>query len=1006
MNFKKLEVYGFKSFADKLSVEFSDGITAIVGPNGCGKSNVADAIRWALGEQSARTLRGASMADVIFNGTDARKSLSFCEVLLHFDNTARIFDTEYDEVVISRKLYRDGTSEYGLNKQQCRLKDIHAILFNSGLGRDSYSIIGQGRIDEILSAKPDDRRLIFEDAAGISKYKQSKLENERRLLRVEESLAITNTTVNELERQLGPLKKQAEDARLYFELKDKLRHLEVNAYLRDHDSSEADRKKFADRIAGIEDEITFRHGEYNAVCMTYSETLDSMNSADEKLRDLNNNLLDLTVRLEKQAGQVMLVQNRIEYLVEQNIRMKGENEEYAHEAAAARDELAALRAGREGTTAELNALKAELNKQTDAYTAAAQSLAKSEGDAEDKNRRVIEAMARLSDVKADMSKLTAERAAAAERRADIAARAAALKKTLAETEAFLGAAAEQKKAELEELQALRAHSDSLTNKYNEALSALGAAAAELDKTAAAYHTAAARKKMLAEIQNEMQGYAVSVKRLVSDARADRELAARIEGVVAQLVKTDAKFETAVEIALGAALQNIVTKDEDAAKYLIAYLKDKKYGRATFLPMTAVKARELEPHHAQFIKERGVYGIASKLIEFDPKYADIFSNLLGRTLIVEDIDIAVSIARRAAYAFRIVTLDGDMINPQGSISGGSRRAEISGMLGAERELEEIAALAAQLKTRMDKLAEKQAKLGGERDELLKQIREASRKSADLGAVYSAHEADGAALERGQERDGAALKSLVSEDAGLAAREKEIEARLRSVDELEAVIASGKQTMDAGKEEDRRQFAIDKAELDRLAAAMTESKVAIAAAAAAAEGAESDIGRVTAEIARLEAAAAENRAEIEKNDVQIKTIEQSVTADEDSADTARLRAFVAAVREEIDKITAFKQICAGDVAELDKKRSELVTAVNGLNQRKFEQEKALERVNLNLETAQDRILREYNLTVDDCERYRDPGFDASGAKPEINRIGREIAKMGYINGNAPEDYDKVK
>ncbi|MBR5226670.1 MAG: AAA family ATPase, partial [Clostridia bacterium] len=568
MYFKGMELAGFKSFADKVEIKFDDGITAIVGPNGCGKSNVGDAIKWVLGEQSSKSLRGTSMQDVIFSGTEKRKSLSYCEVSLFFNNTDRLFNFEYDDIIVTRKLYRSGESEYLINRNPCRLKDIVNLFFDSGIGRDGYSIISQGKVEEIISSKPEQRRLIFEEAAGIAKFKSQKVESERKLERTEENLTRLRDIVGELDRQLGPLRKQAETAKIYLELRDVLKSLEVNAFIYQTENVDAKKAVLEERMNGLLQEISLKEGEMVRLGAQSSDCLENISKLDETMKNLNNEILHLTVGLEKQAGETNLLKERISGIEIQN------------------------------QTLETELLNAN------------NLILRSEAELKDKFER-----------KTQLEKL-----------------AESIAENSGDSENLLSSYNQMKQKETD---------------LNVSIRTLQAETTELYSTVLVQEN---RRRMLVEYQQEYEGFAFAVKKILKDAETDSSLRSKFIGVLAHLVQVEDKFETAIEVALGGALQNIVTETDQQAKDLIAYLKANRYGRATFMPVNVMKPRFLSAADKNLLTVEGCYGIASDLIRFDKKIENIVCNLLGNVVIAENLDIATSLAKHSNFRFRIVTLE--------------------------------------------------------------------------------------------------------------------------------------------------------------------------------------------------------------------------------------------------------------------------------------------------------------------------------------------------------------
>ncbi|MDR1906040.1 MAG: chromosome segregation protein SMC, partial [Clostridiales bacterium] len=699
MNFNKIEMQGFKSFADRTEIEFDNEVTAIVGPNGCGKSNVADAVRWVLGEQSAKTLRGKSMQDVIFNGTENRKSTSYCEVSLFFDNKSRLFNIDFDELVLTRKLDRSGDSEYLINRNNCRLKDIIDLLRDTGAGREGYSIIGQGRIDEILSAKPDDRRNIFEEAAGIAKSKSKKLEAERKLMRTRDNLSRHEDIMGELYHRLEPLKKQSEDAQRYVELKDELKLNEVNAYVYQYENNNRERDEINKRIFEIDEKLAAAKNIYDQTVSEFNIRLTEIGGADEKIASFREELTAYLVEAEKNAGEFKLRNERLSNLKSEQSRFEAELTALLDDAHSKRLEIGEIDFRSEDLKNQIknkNALLARAGKELNILK---ESLNEREGTIEQSNKSIIDNINRLSDIKANMSQLLKEEELLKEKDGELARKSEELRDMLVlcgETKQKIAAEAAIKKAEIDggEAELLR-----LDKSYAEKQISLSGSREEsksLGQRIAALQT---KVKMLDDIKNEYEGYSYPVKKLMLDSKSDTRLRDKNLGVLAEVIKVDEKYEHAIDAALGAALQNVIVNREEDAKFLIEYLKEKRYGRVTFLPLTSVRARLLEREYDGILKTAGCFGAASELIGYDPKFRDVIRNLLGRTVIVDTTDTAISMAKKYNYAFRIVTLEGDIFMTSGAISGGSRKNDSNAdIISRDRN---IAQTRAALKISVDK-----------------------------------------------------------------------------------------------------------------------------------------------------------------------------------------------------------------------------------------------------------------------------------------------------------------
>ena len=637
MYFKEMHMAGFKSFADKIEIKFDDGFTAIVGPNGCGKSNVGDAIRWVLGEQSSKNLRGSSMQDVIFNGTEKRKSLSYCEVSLFFNNTDRFFNFEYDDLIVTRKLYRSGESEYLINRNPCRLKDIVNLFFDSGIGRDGYSIIGQGKVEEIISSKPEARRLIFEEAAGIAKFKSQKIESQRKLERTEERLERLRDIVSELERQLGPLKKQAETAKIYLELRELLKSLEVNAFIFQTENIGQQKAKITERMDGILQEISLKETELVGLGQKSSDCLDDISRVDESIKELNNEKLVLSVGMEKQLGETKLLQERINNYAEQNQKLEQDKINYQ----------AVIRKNEEEKSEKLS---------RKAY------LEKSAKDIEAASGEYAGIIGRFSSLKARENEL---------------------------------------------ILSIKEEENNNTELYSK-ISVLEN-----------------RRRMLVEYQQEFEGYAFAVKKLLKEAEYKSEVSNRIVGVLASLINVPEKFETAIEVALGASVQNIVTNNEDDAKFLIKYLTKNSYGRATFLPITSMKPRHLNGDVQRILKTEGCFGVAAELLKYENRIKNVILNLLGNVVIVDNLDTAVRMAQNNNFAFKIVTLEGGIINPSGSMTGGSKKSNATNLISREREIETLAKGISEHKIKFQEQKQLILKLEQELKEVKSQLEELNK-----------------------------------------------------------------------------------------------------------------------------------------------------------------------------------------------------------------------------------------------------------------------------------------
>ena len=712
MRLKKLEIHGFKSFADKTEIVLNEGITGIVGPNGSGKSNIGDAVRWVLGEQSARVLRGSRMEDIIFNGTAKRKPASYCEVSLAFDNEDGALKSSFAEVMVTRRVYRNGDSEYYLNKTACRLKDILELFRDTGIGREGYSLIGQGRIDEILSVKSEDRRQIFEEAAGVMTYRVRKEEAERKLARTRDNLSRVQDILEELGSRIGPLETQAATAREYLDLSARLKTLEINIFLIRHakvrerleslrqtieglkdvllnhearlSENAAERERLEEAIACLEDELAQARA-------AHLESTDQMHEGQLEKEHIAQQLESTREELRRTEAEIASAAARQNDL--QALFTQGEQETRESDAALskARDELEKEQTRLDTYLAEADRCEEALNNHKADILTAVNRLSDARNRQERQQAVCSQMKIRLSEIEGSVQKyqdkqtaLTAALREAEKRAADVEEGLQTLKEDAAGTEGRLRALTLETQENAEKAQNLNAKWQADTSRY----------------------------RFMDEMSREMEGYNQSVRRALQYAQGNP----RVRGVVARLMQVPKELETAIDMVLGGALQNIVTEDEEAAKGLIDYLRNNRLGRATFLPMTSVKSRVLTNEERRLLSMPGCLGVASELISYDPAYRGIMENLLGRTVITKDLDSGIPIMRAGRHAFRLVTLSGDVMHSGGSMTGGTAAKSAVSLLGREREMQELKKTLDTERAELAALRDKLTRMQAQREEL--------------------------------------------------------------------------------------------------------------------------------------------------------------------------------------------------------------------------------------------------------------------------------------------------
>lgn len=1005
MKFKKLEIYGFKSFADKLEVKFESGVTGIVGPNGCGKSNVADSIRWVMGEQSAKSMRGSSMQDVIFNGTETRKPQSFSEVSLYFDNTEKIFPLDYDEVVLTRKLYRSGESEYAINKNPCRLKDIVDTLRDSGLGKDSYCVIGQGKIDALLSAKPEERRSVFEEAAGISKFKSRKIEAERKLERTRDNLTRLCDIISELERQLGPLAKQSENAKKFLEYRDKLKELELNIYVYQYDSASVNKATIRERLEAIDEELSLKTAEFEKAVEAFNESSQKIRELDRTIEQLRDELLNLTVGLEKKSGEAKLIQEKIGNYNQTADKLKTDIEQ---------DEILSknLEEALKEKQKQLETLEhviEELSRQTEKinaeYLEIADRILAGEKMAEEHEGEIYTALDKLSDVKSNLSSIKTEKQALTDKKQEILDRQAEVASKIVGFEAELKSHRENLSKIQAEIDDKKLKQQELSDKAQDYLDKNNDYIKQLDDMKVDYHTKLSRARVLQEMQEENEGFIVSVKRLLEQAKTNSTLGGMIVGVVAKLMKVPEKLETAIEMALGASVQNIVTKNEDDAKYIVNYLKQNRFGRATFLPIASVKERSVPDYVRAKLNAKGVLGVANELISYDKKLEPIFKHLLGGTVIVDNLDNAVSLARATSYAVKIVTLDGDIINPQGSITGGSKKEATTNLIGRQREIEDLTKALEVQKNDVKELLEKQQKLKAT-------IEDNNSKLIILNE--SLHESEVALVKETDEiyRIEDSVSELEKEKRQLDFSFDTILDRLDMLETALAKASSEEQEMNDKKDEANENKKKESSRFDKLRKqreslydTLTELKVKMASSISEQASLSGDKERMENSLAESNYRLRENKLELQKTLTLVSELNKSLEEmTEESAYKGNMQE-LQTVRDKLANLDVYKTQLQFDMNTADEKKMAMSAEIQRANDKKTKEEMNLAKIDTDIETMQERVWEEYNMTYATAVEYKLTDFDLSAGMAEAGKIKKQISALGYVNVGAIEELKEV-
>ena len=1001
MKFKRIELIGFKSFADKTVIDFDDGITAIVGPNGCGKSNVADAIRWVLGEQSSKLLRGSSMQDVIFNGTQARKSLSYCEVSLVLDNSTRDVDIDYNEVILTRKLYRSGESEYLINNNVSRLKNIVEILHDAGIGRDGYSIIGQGKVEQIVSSKPENRRGIFEEAAGISKFKEKKLESERKLARTRENISRLRDIMIEIERQLNPLKDQAEKARKYLALKEELKSLEINNYIYQYDSASSNKQEISTRINALAEEIDVKQKDLDTTILKYNKNYEDIQKIDITIKELYDEVVSLTVQLERKSGETNIIRERLNLLKEQAKKLADELGEEQQGIKNCEQSIAENNQKIQNNNKQIEQLKKDNEVVNKRYLTVVDELTKSEDEAEQNQQLMISALDKLSDIKADISKLNAEKLASMDKLAELKANQKTQNDNLQTQKAKL--IASQK-----EFLQLQAEKENLTNEHQNAVSDLQLKNKQLEDSNQNYAdinstiaSLTSRKSMLEDMQKNFDGFNGAVKHLLAEAERNSRLKDSFVGVVANLMTVPEKYKTAIEMALGGSVQNIVTTDEQKAQDIIAYLKQNNFGRATFLPITSLKPRNISSYLGDVKRITGFLGVASELVSFDKNLSNIFENLLGGTAIVDNLVTAVNIAKQTRYAFKIVTLDGDVINPQGSITGGSKNRNIVSVIGRDAEIEELAKNIQKLQFEKSNLQESINNLRAEVINLQNKVQnlgeKLNQKNIELATlIENKNQYENLIAEIGE-----TLENLERQIAETNAKIKAIDQNLFESDKIKNSIDGNKQNANRSIEKRQQDFDNLKKERDDYNAKVLDIKIKIASLESENISLLADIERLNTEIEQRNQKIEQINSEIVQNQEVINRAESVISQNMQNADYVETNNKLTEVKAKLDSLGNYKSDLQSQLKQLDEKRLELTTKVNKLQDKLFQENVNLTKIDTDIENMQERVWTEYGLNYSTALEFKREEYNLEDGLKKANETRRDIDRLGNVNVNAIED-----
>ena len=1003
MELKEIHLYGFKSFADKTVIRFDEGVTCIVGPNGCGKSNVADAVRWVLGEQSAKQLRGSNMQDVIFGGTVERKQSSFSEVTLVFDNTKRIFDVDLDEVAMTRRLYRSGESRYLLNGEPSKLKEFVRLFHGVGLGKEGYSIISQGKVEQIMNRRPAERREIFEEAAGLMNNKKRKEEIESKIAGAQNDLAIYRQRLEEVERRLGPLSKQAEGAKQYQEYAAALKDNEINMYIYRMENSENETAKYRKEIAAISDKIIDLTAEIERTNRLLDDGKAKIARADDEIAQLHDQHVALSVGNERKDGELKLVREKISAYRSQieaaSIFLEGGKVRVGEIG----DELARGERDKKAALERISRIETETDVLRSSIASLEGKIAVFERLSEEQHKNQLTSAEEISELKKNQGALDSQLAATKERIADIEAalaknrtrkedlsdELAAVKRDLKKLTELVGGGVSKLEDQVEEARELQSE----INDFNQELFNAKAQLAALEEKLEGFIAA----------KNRFDGYRDSVRRLMLVAKTNPEVGKHICGTVADVIKTDQKYESAIVTALGGAMENIVVPKMDDGRYLIEYLARTGGGRATFFPVESMKPRNNTREIERALDERGVVGLATDLVKFDEYYYNVVFNLLGCTLVCDTIANATVIGRKYGNSFKIVTLDGNMILTSGAMSGGSQERKNSSLLAHERNIQNCKEEIAKKQRYIEKLTatlrdqeRAKAELDNEVEDLRAKYQNANTEIASLTQRESSLMRSLAEVEADMEIYSGTLEDfkskltfLESQAANSSQSEEELQALRQSAEEMLSTQKNQCESYKQERDEKSKKLHVLEVEL----ASLNES-----------------LKKYAEDAERLNLEKEELLKRIVDTSKEKLSAEQMLEALETEAESKELteeeKAAVQAIVERLDAINKEKDEINAQLTQLEEKKEASQEELSKLTEKRHENEMSVSLVRSRLEGLRDHILEEYGLDYDGCLPYRKEGFKVTEANNTISALKRKITSLGAINHNAVEEYAAEK
>lgn len=999
MYLKRIELQGFKSFADKTVLEFMPGITTVIGPNGSGKSNISDAIRWVLGEQSMKSLRGAKTEDIIFAGTQNRKSLGFAEVSMVIDNSDQKLPIEFNEVTVTRKLYRNGESGYFINKTPCRLKDVLELFMDTGIGKDGYSIIGQGKIDEILSNKSEERRHIFEEAAGIVKYRVRKGESEKKLEQTKLNLLRINDIIAEIEGNIEPTKLQADKAKEFLRLRDELKSVEIGLFIHNINEYKAKVEEISknkdifgtqlvresERLANIQE---LKEDLKNSIdeITNHIEEMQNLGFENEKRKEQINSSINLN--LEKLTNNKENFERLEREIQENDEKIKLLNEEKSQK----NDKKSNLVANKEKFAKELEEKEAELKQLTD-------KMSEKELEIENKKKIVDENTDKKYDISNMISTLIANAENATERKRVIKSE---IESSVSELDASRMTKTEisQKFAEIEgKRDKIKGDLSEIDSKRKEADTKLKDYEMKINQYESEIRIKDSRLKFLIETERDKEGYIRSVKSILKDCEKDPVLNKGVHGVVANLIEVPKEYEVAIEMCLGQSMQNIVTDTEEDAKRLVEHLRKFNLGRASFLPITSVKGKKIE----KVKNEKGVIGIASDLVKFDKKYEQIIFSLLGRTVIVDNMNNAIALAKKNSYGFRIVTIEGDILNPSGAISGGSVASKTVNILGRSREIEALKKEISLVQDKVNKLKKERQDYEESIEDTLETISALENELKDIDIVYATEKQKVVSIEEAVAKIESRLNKLRDEEKILSDQlvinnktQEELNLKIQEIDtENDRLIAEINEFAEVNK--DTQKYA------DDLNFDITNLKISVSSFDESEASIDELVERINLDIVNMQKSSENKKVQKDKilddnKRLEELNLELSNTIEELLKEVSNSGSKVEDLKNErISKNSKLE--------ETELNLTEQIEKIDGLKEQINKEDIKKSKFEVELEQVITKMWDEYEITPNDAGDYQEPK-NINEVQKQVNSLRMQMKDLGSVNIDSIEEYKKLK